>query len=148
MSIAHTLLEALSCLRKTSLRLLLQLHELSVLGIHLSGCLSLHGHAAVKRDGVKGVGKAVLHVLLEVHAASRASALIFAVSARVCVAGRGSRVPTIAVRGDARGGANRVITFRRRDRILTVGGVLRALRGDGKRHRVAHRSVMRRHDDD
>ena len=63
------------------------------------------------------------------------------------VAGRGSRVPTIAVRGDARGGANRVITFRRRDRILTVGGVLRALGGDGKRHGVAHRSVMRRHDD-
>ncbi|CAF3587071.1 unnamed protein product [Fusarium graminearum] len=37
MSIAHTLLEALSGLRKTSLRLLLQLQELSVLGVHLSG---------------------------------------------------------------------------------------------------------------
>jgi hypothetical protein len=194
MGISHTLLEALTSLRKTSLRLLLKLHKLAVLGIHFTrsahkpsqytywpnvfcrlrqACvtlckyrrtnivcvasveigweihlrLSLHGHTTVKGDWVKRVGKAVLHVLLEVNAASRASAFIFAVSARILVPGRGSRVSTIAVGGDARGGANRVITFRRRDGILAVGGVLGALGGNGKRHGVAHRSVMRRHGD-
>lgn len=148
MGVSHTLLEALTSFRKTSLSLLLKLHKLAVFGIHFTRCLSLHGHTAVKGDWVKRIGKAVLHVLLEVNAASRASAFIFAVPARILVPGRGSRVSTIAVGGDARRGANRVITFRRRDGILAVGGVLGALGGNGKRHGVARRSVVRRHDDD
>lgn len=68
--ISHTLMETLPCLCKTSLCFLLQLQELTVLGVHLSGCLRLHGHAAIERNRVKRVSEPILHIFLEIDTAS------------------------------------------------------------------------------
>lgn len=43
--------------------------------------LCLNGHAPIKRDGVKGVREAVLHILLEIDATSGAGAFVVATRA-------------------------------------------------------------------
>lgn len=43
--------------------------------------LCLNGHAPIERDGVEGVREAVLHVLLEIDAASGAGAFVVATRA-------------------------------------------------------------------
>lgn len=84
--------------------------------------LCLDGHAPIKRDRVKGVREAVLHILLEIDAASGAGA--FVVAARATdVASRSSRV----ARGDTRGGAHGLIAFWGRAGVLAVSGVLGGL---------------------
>lgn len=120
--IAHSLGEAFTSSRKAGLSLLLQLQELAVLGVEFAGSLCLNGHAPVKRDRVKGVGEAVLHILLEVDAASGAGA--FVVAARATdIASRSSRV----ARGNTRGGAHGLIAFWGRAGVLAVSGVLGGL---------------------
>lgn len=87
--VAHSLGEPFTSSCKARLGLLLQLQEFAVLGVKFAGSLCLNGHAPIKRDGVEGVREAVLHVLLEIDAASGAGAFIVATRA-TDVTSRGS----------------------------------------------------------
>lgn len=193
--ISHTLLEALSRPCKACLRLLLQLKELAVLGIQLSGSvaqnrfsictqmfrrlhhatassrfiaadpsvgvlrltivkskklhsrLRLHGHAAVKGNWVESVGEAILHVILEVDAASGMGAFIFSVAAISSVARRGGRVASIAVGIDTRGRADGVFALGRGDGVLAISGVVGMLAGHIHWHGIGDLGVVCGHGD-
>jgi hypothetical protein len=87
--------------------------------------LSLHRHAAVEGNGVEGVGKSVLHVLLEINTTGRASAVVASVvvaSRAAHVAGRSGRV-TRRHTGD---GAHVVIAILG-GRGIAIGGILIAI---------------------
>lgn len=93
--------------------------------------LCLNCHAPIQRDGVERVREALLHVLLEVDAASGAGA--FVVAARATnVTSRGGGIS----RGNTRGGAHSVIAFWWGAGVLTVGGVLAAFGGNSHGHGV------------
>lgn len=109
-------------------------------------------HAAVERNRVKGVGEAVLHVILKVDAAGGADAVKLGADARGDgaagqVAGGGAVGEAgVGVRGHARDGGDGVVALGRRHGVLAVGRVLVTLAGDVDGHGVAGGVVVARHD--
>lgn len=107
--------------------------------------LGLNGHAAVHGDRVEGAREAVLHIVLEIDAAGRASGVVVTVGAAHVAGGRAGREACVAVgSATARERAVGVVAVRRRHGVLSVRGivVMMALSGHANGQRIAGRGEL------